>query len=133
MEFKFDAHQQYQKDAISSIVDLFEGQPQDAASLQINLSASLVGSGNQEALDITPLESITSIKFDTTFNFLIVSQLTSLEESGDRKNIFNTIRWFCETFENEDRTRNASEHDEHESKPCRERRRCMCDKYVSEI
>ena len=53
MEFKFDAHQQYQKDAISSIVDLFEGQPQDAASLQINLSASLVGSGNQEALDIT--------------------------------------------------------------------------------
>jgi type III restriction enzyme len=53
MEFKFDAHQQYQKDAISSIVDLFKGQPQDAASLQINLSAALVGSGNQEALDIT--------------------------------------------------------------------------------
>jgi type III restriction enzyme len=53
MEFKFDAHQQYQKDAISAIVDLFEGQPHDAASLYINLSAALVGSGDQEALDIT--------------------------------------------------------------------------------
>ena len=33
MEFKFDANQSYQQQAISSIVDLFDGQPADAPSL----------------------------------------------------------------------------------------------------
>jgi len=33
MEFKFDAHQSFQMAAISSIVDLFEGQPRDAGSI----------------------------------------------------------------------------------------------------
>ena len=37
MEFKFDAHQQYQKDAIAAVVDLFEGQPFDAALLETTL------------------------------------------------------------------------------------------------
>jgi len=67
----------------------------------ITTPIEVIGEWYQEELDLEPLESITSIKFDTSFNFLIVSQLTSLEESGDRKNIFNTLRWFCETFEND--------------------------------
>jgi type III restriction enzyme len=37
MEFKFDAHQQFQKDAIAAIVDLFDGQPADAAALETTL------------------------------------------------------------------------------------------------
>ncbi len=37
MEFKFDAHQQYQQDAIAAVVDLFEGQPPDAATLETTL------------------------------------------------------------------------------------------------
>lgn len=37
MEFKFDANQSYQQQAISSIVDLFDGQPQDAPSLVTSL------------------------------------------------------------------------------------------------
>jgi len=37
MEFKFDANQSYQQQAISSIVELFDGQPQDAPSLVTSL------------------------------------------------------------------------------------------------
>jgi type III restriction enzyme len=37
MEFKFDAHQQFQQDAIAAIVDLFDGQPADAAALETTL------------------------------------------------------------------------------------------------
>src|SRR5680860_341545 len=37
MKFKFDPHQQYQRDAIDSVVDLFEGQPFDADRLVTTL------------------------------------------------------------------------------------------------
>lgn len=47
MEFKFDAHQPYQRDAISSVVDLFEGQPADTASLMTTLRGVVSDSGNQ--------------------------------------------------------------------------------------
>ena len=38
MKFQFDSRQQFQLDAISSVVDLFEGQPSDAAGLLTTLS-----------------------------------------------------------------------------------------------
>jgi type III restriction enzyme len=38
MKFQFDSRQQFQIDAINSVVDLFEGQPSDAASLLTTLS-----------------------------------------------------------------------------------------------
>ena len=47
MEFKFDAHQQYQWDAIAAVVDLFEGQPADAASLTTALQGVVPESGDQ--------------------------------------------------------------------------------------
>ncbi len=37
MEFKFNAHQQFQQEAITAVVDLFEGQPPDAARLETSL------------------------------------------------------------------------------------------------
>lgn len=55
----------------------------------------------QETLDKEPLESITSVRFDTKFNFLAVSQLTALDDVGDRKNIFNMLKWFCEVFQDD--------------------------------
>lgn len=50
------------------------------------------GLENQDKLDL-PLE--------TTFNFLIVAQLTSGTPEADRKNIYNTIKWLFETFKND--------------------------------
>ena len=54
MEFKFDAHQQYQQDAIAAVVDLFEGQPPDAATLETTLIGAVPESktGTIELLDL---------------------------------------------------------------------------------
>ncbi len=41
------------------------------------------------------------IDLKTSFNFLIVSQMTSTAPAQDRKNIVNTIRWLCEEFRND--------------------------------
>ena len=37
MEFKFDANQEYQQQAVAAVVDLFEGQPSDASALETSL------------------------------------------------------------------------------------------------
>jgi len=42
-----------------------------------------------------------NMEFETDFNFLIISQLTGQTPETDRKNIFNTIRWLCETFKDD--------------------------------
>ena len=47
MEFKFDAHQPYQQEAIAAVVDLFEGQPADSASLMTTLYGVAPDSGDQ--------------------------------------------------------------------------------------
>ena len=52
MEFKFDPNQQYQRDAIASVVDLFEGQPQDAVALETKLRGSLPSPDGQESFDV---------------------------------------------------------------------------------
>lgn len=35
---------------------------------------------------------------DTSFNFLTVGQMTGNDDKTDRKNMFKTIKWFCEAF-----------------------------------
>ena len=47
--------------------------------------------------DIEPLD----LDIDTSFNFLIVSQLTGSDSNTDRKNLFNTIKYLCESFEDD--------------------------------
>jgi len=42
-----------------------------------------------------------TFRFSTTFNFLLVGQLTGSSSENDRKNIFNTIKWFCEAFKDD--------------------------------
>lgn len=39
--------------------------------------------------------------FSTNFNFLIFGQLTGNNPYNDRKNIFFTIKWICETFKDD--------------------------------
>lgn len=52
--FKFDASQQYQLDAINSVVDLFDGQPKDAEKLETTLRSQVaaVESSDNAALDL---------------------------------------------------------------------------------
>lgn len=48
--------------------------------------------------DAIEVKSNLKYQFDTSFNFLLVGQLTANSADVDRKNIFNTLKWFCETF-----------------------------------
>lgn len=40
-------------------------------------------------------------QFSTSFNFLVFGQLTGNNPESDRKNIFYTIKWLCETFKDD--------------------------------
>lgn len=42
-----------------------------------------------------------SLDIDTDFNFLMVGQLTGNNPDNDRKNIFYTLKWLCEEFQND--------------------------------
>jgi glycosyltransferase involved in cell wall biosynthesis len=44
--------------------------------------------------EIEPLD----ISLDTSFNFLMVGQFTGQDPWSDRKNLYYTIKWFCEAF-----------------------------------
>tara|TARA_B100000214_G_scaffold372360_1_gene350456 strand:+ start:1556 stop:2725 length:1170 start_codon:yes stop_codon:yes gene_type:complete len=77
--------------------------------------SSLESSGNLEVpIHVVPewfFEEITTADFtdneftnkhfDTSFNFLILSQLTGQTPDTDRKNIMYTIKWLCETFKDD--------------------------------
>ena len=40
-------------------------------------------------------------RFSTNFNFLVFGQITGDNPMNDRKNIFFTIKWFCEVFKDD--------------------------------
>jgi len=44
--------------------------------------------------DLSPLD----IDLSTSFNFLLFAQFTGQTPDTDRKNLFNTVKWMCETF-----------------------------------
>lgn len=52
-----------------------------------------------EAIDAPELPTLED--FPTPFNFLIFGQLTGTNPNSDRKNIFYTIKWLCETFKDD--------------------------------
>lgn len=52
MKFKFDSKQQYQLDAINSVVDLFEGQPDDAGRFMETMKGHFEWESPQQLLDI---------------------------------------------------------------------------------
>jgi glycosyltransferase involved in cell wall biosynthesis len=65
---------------------------------EITVPVSVVPeSYNPAVVDPKPTK-VTELSFSTPFNFLIVGQLTGNNPENDRKNIFYTIKWFCEAF-----------------------------------
>ena len=54
-----------------------------------------------EILDETRSAVDLDLEFDTSFNFLSVATFTGHDPETDRKNLYNTIKWFCETFPND--------------------------------
>lgn len=45
---------------------------------------------------------VDDIEFSTPFNFLVFGQITGSNPENDRKNIFYTVKWLCETFKNDE-------------------------------
>ncbi len=41
------------------------------------------------------------LQIETSFNFLVFGQFTGNNPENDRKNLFYTLKWLCETFEND--------------------------------
>jgi type III restriction enzyme len=52
MEFKFDANQSYQQEAIAAVVDIFEGQPKDTSAFHMTLKGHLTEMSGQDVLEI---------------------------------------------------------------------------------
>jgi glycosyltransferase involved in cell wall biosynthesis len=42
-----------------------------------------------------------NLDFETSFNFLVFGQITGTNPYNDRKNLFFTIKWLCETFKDD--------------------------------
>jgi len=40
-------------------------------------------------------------EIETKFNFLLFGQVTSMSAEADRKNLFYSVKWFCEEFKND--------------------------------
>lgn len=45
--------------------------------------------------DVSPLDLQ---EITTSFNFLLFGQVTGMDLDSDRKNLFHTVKWFCEEF-----------------------------------
>lgn len=54
-----------------------------------------------EAIDLRAPTKIDQIKLETGFNFLIFGQITGNNPENDRKNIFYTLKWLCESFKDD--------------------------------
>lgn len=75
MEFKFDAQQQYQLEAIESLVKIFKGQPNDAAKLTTTLRSQIIlEDGDQETIDVDLSEEVGAIG-----NKLVLDRATILQ------------------------------------------------------
>mgnify|MGYP001288824744 CR=1 FL=1 len=76
MEFKFDAKQQYQLDAIGSLVQLFDGQPKDAEAVLTTLrgEGKLNGAQDQTSLDLDLSHEVGAVG-----NNLVLDEATILQ------------------------------------------------------
>lgn len=50
---------------------------------------------------VADVSSVELPQFSTSFNFLVFGQLTGNNPHNDRKNIFHTVKWLCETFKDD--------------------------------
>src|SRR3989344_621637 len=81
MEFKFDANQEFQREAIRSIVELFDGQPRIEAQVDFPLSTFAV---TPNRLDLSPaiiLENLQGIQERN--NLSKDDELLTLGDNGD--------------------------------------------------
>ena len=82
--FQFDASQQYQLDAINSVVGLFDGQPKDADKLVTTLrSAAALTEDAQEALDLDLTQEVGAIGNNLVLDSgLVLANLQAVQDQN---------------------------------------------------
>ena len=64
----------------------------------LTVPVSIIPEAYHDELAESSPTKVDEMTFSTSFNFLIVGQLTGNNPENDRKNVFYAIKWFCETF-----------------------------------
>lgn len=67
---------------------------------QLSVPAYVIPESYPDVIRNQELKPI-DLDLSTDFNFLVFGQLTGSLPENDRKNIFNTIKWMCESFAND--------------------------------
>lgn len=82
--FQFDASQQYQLDAISAVVGLFDGQPKDADRLLTTLrSAAAFGDSDQPALDLDLTQEVGAVGNNVVLDRdLVLANLQNVQDQN---------------------------------------------------
>lgn len=84
--FQFDASQQYQLDAIASVVDLFDGQPKDAEKLITTLRGSAeFDNSSQAALDMDLTQEVGAVGNSLVLDCEVI--LANLQRVQDRNGL----------------------------------------------
>jgi len=84
--FQFDASQQYQLDAIASVVDLFDGQPKDAEKLITTLRGSAkFDDSSQAALDMDLTQEVGAVGNSLVLDHEVI--LANLQRVQDRNGL----------------------------------------------
>lgn len=71
------------------------------ASGEIRVPLHVIPEAYSPAIAEKNVTKIDDMEFSTPFNFLIFGQLTGNNPENERKNIFYTVKWICETFKND--------------------------------
>jgi glycosyltransferase involved in cell wall biosynthesis len=70
-----------------------------SGNLTVNLQ--VIPESFSESLVKFEKTAVDDIELSTPFNFLLFGQLTGNNPENERKNIFYTVKWLCETFKND--------------------------------
>ncbi|MEW1982414.1 DEAD/DEAH box helicase family protein [Citricoccus sp. NPDC079358] len=96
--FQFDASQQYQLDAIASVVDLFDGQPKDAEKLVTKLrGAAVIAQTNQSALDLDLTQEVGAVGNSLLLDGDLI--LANLQRVQDRNGLEVTPKLYADALD----------------------------------
>jgi glycosyltransferase involved in cell wall biosynthesis len=63
----------------------------------VNTQVSVIPEAYNNSID-APITPLMLEEIDTTYNFLLFGQVTGNDLDSDRKNLFYSVKWFCEEF-----------------------------------
>lgn len=72
-----------------------------ARSGNVTTQIHVIPEAYNPSISNTEATKIDDLDFSTPFNFLLFGQITGNNPENERKNIFYTVKWLCESFKND--------------------------------